>query len=355
MATNDRTTATGQTTAAPPPAQPSRALWGDRGVTTKVLSAVAVAGVVTAAVGVLGLQALSSSAAEGTALYRDNLLGVAAASDMDGYLADMRVNIRDAILSTGPTDAQDNIDEMSGIQKQFDAAVAAYSAGGLEPEKQVVLEKISGTMDEYTTFRKQVLAPLAVAGDVQGWIGANDAQGMPLIDLLTTDIQQLRDAEASEAEATARAITSTYQSERTVSIVLMLVGIAVAVGVGVLVATGIARAARKVQSVVEGLAEGDLTRSSGLATRDELGKMGQALDSAMTNLRSVLSGVAASADAVAASSEELSASSAQISASAEETSAQSGVVSAAAEEVSRNVATVAAGAEQMGASIREIS
>ena len=69
----------------------------------------------------------------------------------------------------------------------------------------------------------------------------------------------------------------------------------------------------------------------------------------------MLSGVVASADAVAATSEELSASSAQISASAEETTAQSGVVSAAAEEVSRNVQTVAAGAEQMGATIREIA
>ena len=68
-----------------------------------------------------------------------------------------------------------------------------------------------------------------------------------------------------------------------------------------------------------------------------------------------MASVVASADAVAASSEELSASSAQISASAEETSAQSGVVSAAAEEVSRNVQTVAAGAEEMGASIREIA
>ena len=68
-----------------------------------------------------------------------------------------------------------------------------------------------------------------------------------------------------------------------------------------------------------------------------------------------MASVVGSADAVAASSEELSASSAQISASAEETSAQSGVVSSAAEEVSRNVATVAAGAEEMGASIREIA
>jgi methyl-accepting chemotaxis protein len=62
--------------------------------------------------------------------------------------------------------------------------------------------------------------------------------------------------------------------------------------------------------------------------------MGAALDTAVGELRSVMSSVVSSA---------------------EETSAQAGVVSGAAEEVSRSVETVAAGAEQMGASIREIA
>ena len=83
--------------------------------------------------------------------------------------------------------------------------------------------------------------------------------------------------------------------------------------------------------------------------------MAASLDSAQATLREVMATVVGSADAVAASSEELSASSGQIAASAEETSAQSGVVASAAEEVSRSVETVAAGAEQMGASIREIA
>ena len=95
---------------------------------------------------------------------------------------------------------------------------------------------------------------------------------------------------------------------------------------------------RSVQASVDAMAAGDLTVLPEVRDRDEVGRMAAALDAAQGSLRSVMSSVVASADAVAASSEELSASSAQISASAEETSAQSGVVSAAAEEVSRNVA-----------------
>lgn len=61
------------------------------------------------------------------------------------------------------------------------------------------------------------------------------------------------------------------------------------------------------------------------------------------------------ANALAASAEELTAVSQQMTGNAEETAAQANVVSAASEQVSKNVATVASGAEQMQASIREIA
>ena len=121
------------------------------------------------------------------------------------------------------------------------------------------------------------------------------------------------------------------------------------------ISRSVTRPLQRVKLALQALAAGDLTASSEVTSKDEVGQMAGALESAQESLRAVMTDVAASAHAVAASSQELSASSAQISASAEETSAQSGVVSAAAEEVSRSVATVAAGAEQMGASIREIS
>ncbi len=111
----------------------------------------------------------------------------------------------------------------------------------------------------------------------------------------------------------------------------------------------------RIRAVAEAVGERDLTRTTGLTRRDEVGRTGAALDTAVTEVRALVAQLDTSADAVAVAAQELSASSAQIAASAEDTSARTGVVSTAAEEVSRNVATVAAGAEQMSASIREIA
>ncbi|MGY1844453.1 methyl-accepting chemotaxis protein, partial [Modestobacter sp. SYSU DS0875] len=322
---------------------------------TKILVAVAVPVVGAGVIGVLGMQAMSEATDKAEVLYENNLKSVAAAGDMNRRISDMRVLARDAILSTGPAEAQVTLDQMGPLRAEFDDFAEAYATGGLGDGRQKAYDHLLTTVDEYVAFQQTVLAPLALAGDVQGWIAANDAAGAPLVEAMQADIRDLQDREDAAAQERFQEISSSATTQATSAMTILAVALLIAIGVGLAVAVGIARATRKVQAVTTALADGDFTVSSGLTSHDELGRMGAALDGAVVELRSVMASVVSSADAVAASSEELSASSAQISASAEETSAQSNVVSSAAEEVSRNVGTVAAGAEQMGASIREIS
>jgi methyl-accepting chemotaxis protein len=329
--------------------------WGDRGVKAKILAAVSVAALVAVLVGVLGLQALGRSAQTNQDMYKTNIASVAAGADMRAALGDLRINLRSAALAQTREKAQELLDTIPGITEAFEAATAAFIAGGMTPEKQALLDEAVTAYADYIDLADSQLGPLILAGDTAGYVAVNDAQALPLVQLTQKNVDQLRSMEMADAERAAAAAQNEYGSQRTTEVVLLVVGIAVALAIGLLVARGIARSVGRVQSVSEALATGDLTQSAGLTTHDELGRMGQALDAAVENLRGVMTSVVASSEAVAAASEELSASSAQMSAAAEETSTQSGVVSTTAEEVSRNVATVAAGAEQMGASIREIS
>jgi methyl-accepting chemotaxis protein len=333
----------------------SRAWWGDRSLRTKVLSTVTVSAAVAGVIGFMGLSALSDSAASAHDLYENNLVGAVTAAEMEALVSDMRVNTRDTILATDLQDVEGHLANVDTLRQQFDDSVAKYSAGDLDAEERRAVTAVVDSMDQYVAFQKNVLAPFARTGDVAGWVAANNAQGKPIIEALTKGIDTMCNLEETQAADVAAGIQADYTSQRTISLSVVVVGVLLSLGLGWLVASKLARTSRRVQDVAEALAHGDLTKTSGVTDRDELGRMGQALDAAVGNLRGLMASVAGSADAVAASSEELSASSAQISASAEETSAQSGVVSSAAEEVSRNVQTVAAGAEQMGASIREIA
>jgi len=243
------------------------------------------------------------------------------------------------------------VQKLTDDDAALDAALARYRTEGTTVREA---DAIAPLVTRYRTVRGQALLGAAEAGDVPGFRAA-----LPSVkDLGTQTLDAFDAARAAQQTAADRLAVAShrqYRDARVVLVAVFVVGTLLALGVVVGIARYITGTLRRVMHLAEGLAQGDLTRTAGTCSRDEVGRTARALDEALVGLRGVLGSVVSSADAVAASSGRLGSSSAQISASAEETSAQSGVVSAAAEEVSRNVATVAAGAEQMGASIREIS
>ncbi|MGY2081776.1 methyl-accepting chemotaxis protein [Modestobacter sp. SYSU DS0657] len=329
----------------------------DLAVTTKITMAVTVAVLVAVVTGLVGLSALSTSADRTADMHRQNVLGGQLAQEIRFQFLGSR------FASTNATYSADAAAKQRYIVQRDEARAALADAGerlrsetSPTPEVQAALHASLTDIDRYIELGEQLDA-LGAAGKAQSpeFIDLRTNQVAPLSEQIVAELQGLADLQASIASDSADAAAGAYSSTRTWLLVLVAVGSAVALGLGVFTARSISGALARVRHSAERLAEGDLTQGTGVAQRDDVGRMAAALDAAQESLRSVLASVAVSADAVASSSEELSASSAQISASAEETSAQSNVVSSAAEEVSRNVGTVAAGAEQMGASIREIS
>uniref|UniRef100_UPI001C938DE0 CHASE3 domain-containing protein n=1 Tax=Modestobacter marinus TaxID=477641 RepID=UPI001C938DE0 len=324
--------------------RPLSAWLADRPVRLKILAAVAVASLTAVGMGVLAVDRLgdlrdaradelSTSLPYMNALDDIGLTAKAAANDERGFL-----------LTADPdfaTEVEERLEKIAGL---FDDARAAAATA----EETALLDDLQADIDAWATSMRSEFALLATdrAGAVAQAMGP------------TRDLRKAYEEELAAAQAEAESVlTAGAGYEKTVAdatramVVVCLLGVALAVAGGLLVATSVTRGLAGLRRAAERLAAGDLTAVSGLDQKDEVGRTAAELDTAVVRLRAVLTSVAVSADAVAASSEELSASSAQISASAEETSAQSGVVSAAAEEVSRNVGTVAAGAEQMGASI----
>ena len=246
----------------------------------------------------------------------------------------------------------DELEELKGdieTPQQLLAQLADLHVSGAVGKAVGELESTYGKYtDAITTFVNQAIANQA--GMRAQWENIQKAN-----DLADGAVGAAKDALTKASEQADAQLRSDIQTSQTISIVVAVIGVLLVAALSLLTLRSITRPVGLVKKALEALAGGDLTVATGVRSKDEVGKMAQSLDTARESLREVLSGVVSSADAVAASSEELSASSAQISAAAEETSAQSNVVASAAEEVSRSVQTVAAGAEQMGASIREIA
>jgi methyl-accepting chemotaxis protein len=326
-----------------------------RSVRAKVLAAVVLSALVAVAVGVVGLSSLAAAADRTRAMYEQDTRGVQLAQEARYQYSAYRFASLSRASAPTPDVAQQYQAERDDAQAALQAALEELrtrsTAAGELPDG---LEQVQDDVATYVRLAAQ-LDQLADAGRVveynelrQTQVGPLSGQVLDALATLATSTQeQARESAAESATAAARS--------RAAMLVLVTSGAALALLGGFVVAGGLSRDLARLRRSAERMAAGDLTGTTGLAQRDDVGRTAAALDHAAGVLREVVARIAASADAVAASSADLAAESGRMSATAGETTSRSGGVAAAADAIGRSVQTVASGAQEMGVSIREIA
>jgi methyl-accepting chemotaxis protein len=331
-----------------------RLSFADLSVNVKVLAAVATAALVALIVGILGLTSLAGASKSAELIYRSNVASIKAVSQLKAAVLQARVDTANQALSIDAASTKKFTDAFTDDLQAFPTAMAAYRASNPASDPALI-DQLQTDWNAYTDIAKNKLIPAGARKALVEWAHIRGTEALPILTRLFDKLATMDGVETADAAKNAAAAKTSYQSSRTTAIITLVIGLILALTLGFIVARKIVQSLNKVTYVCDGLADGDLTRTTGLHTRDEPGRMARALDTAIARLRQTVATIEGSATSLAGASEQMSSTAANIAASAEETSAQAMAVSAAAEEVSRSVETVSAGSEQMGASIREIS
>ena len=328
------------------------AWFADRGIRTKLLTAVGLLGVVAIVSGTFAATALNTASDDLSTLASTQATISAPVASI--HQNELKARMQVAMLAAQTTnegrakwraDIAENDAEVDQAIAQVDSTLASYEWWSTFKQAWA----------KFKDVRDNTLAPALKSNDDVAFIKAYDSQMAPAVSVMADAMDAADAAGVEYFSSTAKAAVDEAHRNYVYQFLVLGVGLVLAIALSVVIARAIQRRIQAVQGALEAMAERDLTRSVDVSTRDEIGQMAAALERAQTNFREVMAQVVDSADAVAASAEELSASSVQIAAAAEETSVQAGVVADASERVSGNVQTVAAGSEQMDASIREIA
>jgi methyl-accepting chemotaxis protein len=331
-----------------------RNLVADSSVRTKILAAVIVAVVVAVVVGIIGLRALSEAAQSEEDLHSGNMVRVQAIGEINAVLNAAQAHLTSQLVSDDADEKAENVEQFKADQQTFGEALATFR-NGRPPGDPAVIADLESQWQSLVEVAETSLIPAGTRNDPKTWESTRDAQLTPVIAKAGQDVDALIAADNADAAKDAASIRSSYQNNRSRSIVLLIAGAAIALALGLLVARRIVADLTRIKAVCQALADGDLTRTSGLRTGDEPGLMGRALDTAIGRMRRTVSSIDQSATSLAGAAEQMSGVANRISASAEKTSSQAQAATGGADEVSRSVETVSAGSEEMGASIREIS
>jgi methyl-accepting chemotaxis protein len=316
--------------------------WG----VAKKLAAIVITGVfilvALAGVGLYGQHRLATEAQTISGLQA----GLAALNHLDTRQSELKVDAYRAV--NGEDTTKDAADD---VQSATEAADAVVDSGLPAP----LAAKFAGYRGDFKafgefiqTFVKDAAAdPKAVSGRVDEIAERNHVTDDELGGLTDEVVAAVAQENADMA--------STVKFTRTLSILIAVAGVVLLVTFAVPIARSILGPVRKLVTVIDALAAGDLTRRAGVTSQDELGRMAAGLDRSLDGLCASMGTIAGNADRLASAATELSATSSSIADAAGDTSAQTSSAAAEADEISRNVQSVAAGSEEMGLSIREIS
>lgn len=329
---------------------------------TKILAVVVQATVVAAVVGGVAIMAAQRAIADTNTMATMNA-GVGEALDAVAALQKQsRIDVNYASMESalGDFDRAAYESLVTTQDAEMDAAIADYEAhvADMGPVAAGLADrdfrKFKNAWEEWTAVRNDQMISALDSGDTSA---LSYAASVAQSSLDETDAR-LADESANLAAAGERLIASSNASASS-SIRLALIVGAAGIALVAIVAVAAIQVLRKqvtaVRKAADALATGDLTYRSGVDSKDEIGRMGAALDSATEALRMTLAGVAEAAASVAESARQLSAGNHQVSEGAHEVSARAELVATSAAEVSRNLGDVSRGAEEMGASIREIA
>ncbi len=337
-----------------PPTPHSSRLWSwiaDRRVRTKVLAAVAALAVVAVAVCVVAVGAMGTARDNARSIYAEN---VRALDVLNNLQRDFQAS-RGRWVMYGAVPAASRptvLEELAEKQAAVQEGIAAYRPLSSVPDEfEVFVADMAGLQGAF----EDAVRPGVDSGGAAGFETAYKATMKEQLSVTLDDLQVVIDGETAAAKAAAEHSETTVAGAIRSVVALLVGGLLVSLTLGLLVARSLTRSLTQVGRSLDAMADGDLTVVAAVSSADEVGQMARSLERAQAGVRTTVEALAASAGALAGSSQELAATAATIAASAGQASAQSDVVSAAAEQVSRNVQTVATGAEQMGASIREIA
>ncbi|MBC7151214.1 MAG: HAMP domain-containing protein [Rhizobium sp.] len=130
---------------------------------------------------------------------------------------------------------------------------------------------------------------------------------------------------------------SLYEDTRTLLVGVAGLAVVLALGAAIWLSLSISRGLGRAVNVVRDVAEGDLTKTAAITSRDEIGELLGYVNSMVERLRGVVADALSASDNVSSGSQELSASSEQLSQGATEQAASAEEASASMEQMAANI------------------
>ena len=267
-------------------------------------------------------------------------------------LATMRLNamsIRRSELAVLLCATQDCTDHYKMARQQsleaYRAAAKDYEPLISTSEEREVYQQFSAKFGRYVEATDRAMAAFdAGQPEVARSLLVDPAQIKGHAEAMAAADKNLQ-VNVKEAEQDSDAVAHAATRANWISMLMTLAIVVIAVLIGAQLNRFITPRVRRVMAMAQQLAAKDLTVQVRVTASDELGRMGDALNGSIVNIREVLRSVARSADTLSAAATEISASAAESADNAKNQSSMTSQIASAAQEMTATIGEISSNAE----------
>ncbi|SDG59931.1 methyl-accepting chemotaxis protein [Fontibacillus panacisegetis] len=278
---------------------------------TKLVSSFLILSIVVAFVGLYGLSNLGIINKSLNSMYDNSLVPVKNILQAENMVAQMRLIARDLYLSETVEERKKQVEKYNEAARVMTGYMDEFRAGNLSAESLKEMEKYEAAATEYKKIYQQGIE-LALANRNAEFKVLISGDFAIAAGNLSDSLSELVDITIGEADMARDNGAELYASSMKITIIIVVIAALLCILLGYIISQLIARPLSKVVALVTKVADGDLTVTSGINTKDETGILATAVDNMVANLRELAGSIQSHSENLAASAEQISSSADEI-------------------------------------------
>lgn len=303
-------------------------------------------------VGFIGMSNMSKLNANSVSLYQDNLNSIIKLEQINNNSQHIRLILVDLIESKDSAKVQATKDEINSLRQQNDQILKDYENSNISTEEEIIAS-IKKNLTIYRSTTDTAINFIAQGNYLDAYVQSKVVAHAN--SKLISSLDQLIKEETQAAENSNNQNTKIYQSSSNSMLIIIIAALIIALTLGMALSIYISKRLKQVVKFAEKLGQGDLTQLININSKNEIGDLAKALNSAVTNIKALITEVLYSTSDLSAYSEEISATTEELSSKMETISYSTSSISKSAEELSSTILQINASTGEIKASAIDLT
>lgn len=322
---------------------------------TKLLIGFILVSLIAGAIGVIGIINLTSVNKVHEDLFTNYGNSQGDIGYVYSYFVTNRVDVRDLILENDVSKFSKYKENISQNDIKIHEYLAEYEKVCVTDEDKEDFKQLNKATDAFVPMRDRIVNLAAQNKDDEAIALMNSKECEDLVTSVKTITEHIMENNIETADKLQEDLKS--KTEKTIGTIVIIVFMAVLISIalGLFIRKIISTPVKKMTVMAQKFAEGDLSTEDYIDTKDEIGQLSKALNTARENLRSLIEEVINGVSDMSSSSQELSASSEEMLATMEAVGQAINEVSKGAQELSAATEGIMNSSQQINSATIQLS